>query len=234
MDMETAKREMTFLLADAERRVLQAIAARLPHRVRPNHLSGIGVVGAVGAGVAYALSAIDVAWLWAASLLLVVNWFGDSLDGTLARVRGIERPRYGYYLDHIIDAFNTAAVGVGIGLSPFVELELALALVVVYLMLSVNVYLESSVFRVFKMAYGTLGPTEGRILLILGNAGLVGAASWGLAKTGWGAWVTNGVASALVAAMLVVLVIRVGKNLRQLAILEPQHGRQGLRSDSSA
>jgi phosphatidylglycerophosphate synthase len=224
--METAKREMTFLLADVERRILHTIAAALPVRIRPNHLSGVGVVGAVGAGAAYALSAIDVRWLWAASLMLIVNWFGDSLDGTLARVRGIERPRYGYYLDHIIDAFNTAAVGIGIGLSPFVEIELALALVVVYLMLSVNVYLESSVFRVFRMAYGKIGPTEGRILLILGNVALVGAAALGVAQTSWGGWVTNGAASALVAAMLVVLMIRVGKNLRRLAILEPQKERR--------
>jgi phosphatidylglycerophosphate synthase len=193
----------------------------LPDRVRPNHLSGIGVVGAVGAGVAYALSAIDVRWLWAASLMLAVNWFGDSLDGTLARVRVTERPRYGYYLDHIIDAFNTAAVGVGIGLSPFVEIELALVLVVVYLMLSVNVYLESTVFGVFKMAYGKIGPTEGRILLVIANAALIGASAWGIQQTVWGGWVTNAAASALGATMLVVLAIRFGKNLHRLAILEP-------------
>ncbi len=220
--METAKREMTFLLADVERRILHTIAAALPVRIRPNHLSGVGVVGAVGSGAAYALSILDVRWLWAASLMLIVNWFGDSLDGTLARVRGIERPRYGYYLDHIIDAFNTAAVGIGIGLSPYVRIELALALVVVYLMLSVNVYLESSVFRVFKMAYGKIGPTEGRILLIVGNVALVIASALGVAQTAWGGWVTNGVASVLVAAMLVVLTIRVGKNLHRLAILEPR------------
>ncbi len=219
--METAKREMTFLLANAERRVLRAIAATLPDRVSPNHLSGVGVVGAVGAGAAYALSAIDVRWLWAASLMLVVNWFGDSLDGTLARVRIMERPRYGYYLDHIIDAFNTAVVGVGIGLSPFVEIELALVLVVVYLMLSVNVYLESTVFGVFKMAYGKIGPTEGRILLVIANAVLVGASAWGIQQTVWGAWVTNAAVSALGATMLVVLAIRFGKNLHRLAILEP-------------
>ncbi len=220
--METAKREMTFLLANAELRLLRAIAATLPDRVRPNHLSGVGIMGAVGAGAAYALSAIDVRWLWAASLMLVVNWFGDSLDGTLARVRVTERPRYGYYLDHIIDAFNTAAVGVGIGLSPFVEIELALMLVVVYLMLSVNVYLESTVFGVFKMAYGKIGPTEGRILLVIANAALIGASAWGIQQTVWGAWVTNAAASVLGATMLVVLAIRFGKNLHRLAILEPQ------------
>ena len=213
---------MTFLWANAELRLLRAIAAALPDRVCPNHLSGVGVVGAVGAGAAYALSAIDVRWLWAASLMLVVNWFGDSLDGTLARVRVMERPRYGYYLDHIIDAFNTAVVGVGIGLSPFVEIELALVLVVVYLMLSVNVYLESTVFGVFKMAYGKIGPTEGRILLVIANAALIGASAWGIQQTVWGAWVTNAAVSALGATMLVVLAIRFGKNLHRLAILEPQ------------
>jgi phosphatidylglycerophosphate synthase len=219
--METAKREMTFFLADAERGLLRAIAARLPDWMRPNHLSGIGVIGAVGAGAAYALSVLDVRWLWVASLMLVVNWFGDSLDGTLARVRVMERPRYGYYLDHMIDAFNTAAVGIGIGLSPFVQIEVALALVVVYLMLSVNVYLESSVFHKFKMAYGKIGPTEGRILLIAGNVALVGASAWGMLQTAWGVWATNGTVLALGAAMFVVLAIRVGKNLHQLAILEP-------------
>lgn len=227
--METAKREMTFLLADVEGRLLRGIAARLPRVVRPNHLSAVGVVGAVGAGAGYALSGVSVHWLWMASLMLVVNWFGDSLDGTLARVREIERPRYGYYLDHIIDAFNTAAIGVGIGLSPFVELELALAMVVVYLMLSVNVYLESSVFRVFKMAYGPLGPTEGRIVLILGNMALVGASAWGIFQTGWGAWATNTAASLLCAAMFGVLAIRVGKNLHRLAVLEPQRKGRGPR-----
>ena len=121
--METAKRDMTFLLAQPERRLLRAMAARLPASVRSNHLSGLGVVGAVGVGAAYALSTLDVVWLWVASLLLVVNWFGDSLDGTLARVRAAERPRYGYYIDHIIDAFSTAVVGIGIGLSPYVNLE---------------------------------------------------------------------------------------------------------------
>ncbi len=213
---------MTFLLANAERRLLWAIAAMLPDRMRPNHLSGIGVIGAVGAGAAYALSVLDVRWLWAASFLLVVNWFGDSLDGTLARVRVIERPRYGYYLDHMIDAFSTAAVGIGIGLSPFVTIEVALGLVVVYLMLSVNVYLESTVFHKFKMAYGKIGPTEARILLIVGNVALVGASAWGMLQTAWGQWATNAAALVLGTAMFIVLAIRVGKNLHRLATLEPR------------
>lgn len=215
---------MTFFLADPERRLLRAMAGGLPPWVRPNHLSAVGVAAAVGTGAAYALSGFDVGWLWVASLMLVVNWFGDSLDGTLARVREIERPRYGYYLDHLIDAFSTAAVGIGIGLSPFVRLEVALVLVVVYLMLSINVYLESSVFGVFRMAYGRLGPTEGRILLILANLALLGAAALQIPVVRLGGWAINAAVAGLGAAMMASLVMRFGRNLRRLARLEPQFG----------
>ncbi len=220
--MEKERREMTFLLAEPERRLLRAIAARLPAWVRSNHLTGVGVLGALGTGVAYALTGHHPVWLGVASVMLVVNWFGDSLDGTLARVRKAERPRYGYYLDHLVDAFNTAVVGIGIGLSPFLRFELALILVVLYLVLSINIYLESTVFGVFKMAYGRFGPTEVRIVLILANLLLV------LVPTLAGAglpWIANGAALALAAAMLTVLGIRFGKNLHRLARLEPLTGR---------
>src|SRR5207247_1294599 len=120
----------------------------------------------------YALSTLGVAWLWAASALLVVQWFGDSLDGTLARVRRVERPRYGYYLDHIVDAFSTAAIGAGIGLSPYVNLGVALAGVLAYLILSINVYLESQAFGVFRLGYSRIGPTEARIVLVAANVAL--------------------------------------------------------------
>ena len=113
-----ARRELTFLIAEPERRLLRAIAARLPRWVTSDGLTVVGMAGALGTGAAYALSTLSTVWLWAASALLVVNWLGDSLDGTLARVRRAERPRYGYYLDHIVDEFSTAAVGAGIGLSP--------------------------------------------------------------------------------------------------------------------
>ena len=228
--METAKREMTFLLARPERRLLQALAAKVPARFSPNHLSGLGVVAAIGIGAAYALSATHVSWLWIASLMLVAQWFGDSLDGTLARVRGIERPRYGYYIDHMIDAFSTAVVGIGIGLSPFVQFELALVLVLIYLMLSINVYLESSVFGVFKLAYGKIGPTEGRIILVLGNTALaLAVATPGLSLAAVSA-VTNAAVVALGVALFVVLTVRFGKNLHRLARLEPSARRRRAQS----
>ena len=101
-------------------------------------------------------------WLWAASGLLVVHWLGDSLDGTLARVRRSERPRYGYYLDHLVDAIATALIGIGLGLSPYMLLATGLVIVIAYLVLSINTYLETQALGVFSLGYGRLGPTEAR------------------------------------------------------------------------
>ncbi len=219
---EGGRREMTFLLAGVERRVLQALAARVPRSIRSNHLTVIGILGAVGAGTAYALTRHDPAWLWVASLMLGVNWLGDSLDGTLARVRGTQRPKYGYYLDHVVDAFSTAVIGLGIGLSPYVNLGLALGLVVVYLALSINVYLESSVFGVFKISYGRIGPTEVRLLLVFLNTVLALAALWEVK----GPWpirlVANWTLAILLAGMVALFVGRFARNLYRLAKLEPQ------------
>jgi len=216
---------MTFLLAGVERQVLQSLAARVPRTIRSNHLTAIGILGAVGAGTAYALTRYDPAWLWVASLMLGVNWLGDSLDGTLARVRGTQRPKYGYYLDHVVDAFSTAVIGLGIGLSPYVNLGLALGLVVVYLALSINVYLESSVFGVFKISYGRIGPTEVRLLLVFLNTVLALAALWEV-KGPWSvSLVANWTLAILLAGMVALFVGRFARNLYRLAKLEPQRFR---------
>ena len=111
--MSDAPRDKQFILAVPEARVLEWIARRLPAAIKPDHLTALGVLAAIGIAAAYVLSNGDSAWLWAASGLLVLHWLGDSLDGTLARVRRSERPRYGYYLDHLVDAFATAAIGIG-------------------------------------------------------------------------------------------------------------------------
>jgi len=211
-----APRELTFFLAESERRLLRAIAARLPPIVHSDHLTALGVLAATGAGAAYALSTLNAAWLWAASALLALNWMGDSLDGTLARVRRHERPRYGYYLDHLVDAYATAAIGLGIGLSPFVDLGVALGAVVLYLMLSINVYLESTVFGAFRLGYGRIGPTEVRLILIAANTVL--ALSGGDARL---AAVANVGLAVLTAGMLALVGVRFARNLRTLARLEP-------------
>jgi phosphatidylglycerophosphate synthase len=220
--MATAKRELTFLLAKPEKKLLWWIAARLPRAINSNHLTALGVLGSLAAAVAYAVSGFDLRWLWLASAGLVVNWFGDSLDGTVARVRKAERPRYGYYLDHIVDAFSTAAIGIGIGLSPFMSFPIAMLLVVLYLTLSINVYLESQVFGVFKLAYGIFGPTEARLMLIALNILFVLAPQMQQVPVWIISLLGNTVAALLVIAMLTTLAVRFGKNLHRLAKMEPR------------
>jgi phosphatidylglycerophosphate synthase len=208
-----APRSKQFLLAVPEAHVLEWIARRLPRPVKPDHLTALGVLAAIGIAAAYVLSNGDEAWLWAASGLLVLHWLGDSLDGTLARVRRSERPRYGYYLDHLVDAFATAAIGIGLGVSPYMLLAVGLAIVVAYLILSINTYLETHAFGVFTLGYGRFGPTEARLILIAVNTllalGLVGAG------------VMNTLGIGLAAVMIAALIGRASRNLRRLAELEP-------------
>jgi archaetidylinositol phosphate synthase len=206
-------REKKFLLAVPEAHVLEWIARRLPAWIKPDHLTALGVVAALAIAAAYVLSNGNEAWLWAASGLLVLHWLGDSLDGTLARVRRTERPRYGYYLDHLVDAFATAAIGIGLGLSPHMLLAVGLAIVVAYLILSINTYLETHAFGVFTLGYGRFGPTEARLVLIVVNTLL----AVGLIGTG----LLDVLGIALVAAMIAALIGRAGRNLRRLAELEP-------------
>jgi archaetidylinositol phosphate synthase len=217
----TATREKTFLLARPEARVLEWIARRLPRAVMPDHLTLLGVVAAVGIAAAYALSNRDPAWLWAASGLLVVHWLGDSLDGTLARVRRIERPKYGYYLDHLVDALATALIGLGLGLSPYMLLAVGLAIVVVYLVLSINTYLETYVFGVFTLGYGRLGPTEARLMLIALNTVIALGVGLGFQVGGLGLTVLDLIGLAIAALMAVTLIGRAARNLRVLAEREP-------------
>ena len=153
----------------------------------------------------------------------MVHWLGDSLDGTLARVRRTERPRYGYYLDHLVDAVATALIGIGLGLSPHMLLVTGLVIVVAYLVLSINTYLETQAFGVFSLGYGRLGPTEARIGLIAVNAllalGLV--PSFPVAGLGLGRARRRG-PRPRGGSCSAGLAVRAARNLRELARLEPQ------------
>jgi phosphatidylglycerophosphate synthase len=208
-------RELTFVLANFERRLLERIARRVPRAIRPNHFTALGMVGAAGAGVAYALTRSNPAWFWVASLMLAVHWIGDSLDGTLARVRGVERPRYGFYLDHVMGALSVVLVGVGIGLSGYVNPLLALGLVVAYLAMAVNVYLESSVFGVARVEYGRIGPTEARLVLVVVNTVLALGVHPSMRVANW-------TAAVVLAGMALVFAWRLARNLARLSKLEPQ------------
>jgi archaetidylinositol phosphate synthase len=217
----TATREKTFLLARPEARVLEWIARRLPRFVMPDHLTALGVLAAIGIAAAYALSNRDPVWLWAASGLLVVHWLGDSLDGTLARVRRTERPRYGYYLDHLVDAIATALIGIGLGLSPYMLLVTGLVIVIAYLVLSINTYLETNALGVFSLGYGRLGPTEARLALVVLNTVLALGLAPAVSLAGVGLGVLDFVGLGLAALMLAGLAVRAGRNLRELARQEP-------------
>ncbi|MGI8594379.1 MAG: CDP-alcohol phosphatidyltransferase family protein [Solirubrobacteraceae bacterium] len=217
-----------------ERRVLPWLAKRLPAWMLPDHLTALGIAAAGAIGVAYGLSNGGSAWLWIASGLLIIHWFADSLDGTLARVRKIERPRYGYYLDHLTDAVSTAAIGIGLGLSPHMLLSTGLIIVIAYLVMSINVYLEAFALGRFRLGYGRLGPTEARIALVALNIALaVGMGPrfelWGI---GLGALDVVGLAAA--SLMLVLLVVRAIGNLRELAAAEPSAGKRGDGSSGGA
>jgi archaetidylinositol phosphate synthase len=220
----TAPREKTFLLARHEARALDWLARRVPARVTPDHMTIVGVLAALGIAVAYVLSNEDPAWLWAASALLVVHWLGDSLDGTLARVRKAERPTYGYYLDHLVDAIATAVIGIGLGLSPYMLLATGLAIVVAYLVLSINTYLETQALGVFSLGYGRLGPTEARAGLIALNTLLALGVGLETTVAGLGVTVLDLVGLGAVVLMLAGLGVRAARNLRTLAEREPYRG----------
>ncbi|HKQ17568.1 MAG TPA: CDP-alcohol phosphatidyltransferase family protein [Solirubrobacterales bacterium] len=223
-----AEREESFLLAVPEKRLLRWLAGRLPRWILPDDMTAVGVVAALAVAVAYQLSNDGNGWLWAASALLVVQWLGDSLDGTLARVRGIERPTYGYYLDHLVDAIATAAIGIGLGLSPFMLLSVGTLIVVAYLILSINVYLESFAFNRFSIGYGKIGPTEIRLILIALNT-LLALDLIGLdfRLAGLDLTVFDLVGLAIAATMIALLLARSSRNLRELAEREPAAPRSG-------
>lgn len=223
-----AEREESFLLAVPEKRLLRWLAGRLPRWILPDDMTAIGVVAALAVAVAYQLSNEGNGWLWAASALLVVQWIGDSLDGTLARVRGIERPTYGYYLDHLVDAIATAAIGIGLGLSPFMLLSVGTLIVVAYLILSINVYLESFAFSRFSIGYGKIGPTEIRLILIALNTLLaLDLVGLDFHLAGLDLTVFDLVGLAIAATMIALLLARSARNLRELAEREPAASRSG-------
>lgn len=154
------------LVARTERRVLNRLCAILPRWITPDILTAIGMFGSFMVFAGYLSSNVDEDWLWLSIAGYIVHWFGDSLDGSLARFRRIERPRYGYFLDHSCDGFATMLVVVGIGLSSYVELTVALIALVGYLLMSIHAFLSVKVVGELRLSYLNAGPTELRLVLI--------------------------------------------------------------------
>ena len=158
--------------AAAERKALAWLAARLPARVNSDHLTLVGFIAMFLAGASYAFARTHRAGLILATFFLALNWFGDSLDGTLARLRNRQRPRYGFYVDHMIDTVGGFFLMGGLAISGFVDWRIALGMFVAFLMLSVQVYLATYTVGTFQLSFAKFGPTEVRILLALGNVAL--------------------------------------------------------------
>ncbi|ALH81708.1 CDP-alcohol phosphatidyltransferase family protein [Sphingopyxis macrogoltabida] len=154
------------ILARSERRLLNWICPRLPRWVTPDQLTILGFLGAVLVAAGYILSWQDSEWLGLSLVGYIVNWFGDSLDGSLARWRRIERPAYGYFVDHSVDAAATLLMISAIGMSPYLRLDVALMGVIGYFLLSIHTFLSAKVVGEFRLSYMAGGPTELRLMLM--------------------------------------------------------------------
>jgi archaetidylinositol phosphate synthase len=168
-----AKRKQTSFLAPIEKIALIWLAGRMPARLNPDHLSIIGLIAMFMAGLFYFFSKWNPLFFHLVNISLIINWFGDSLDGTLARYRNKQRPRYGFYVDHIIDAFGTLFLIGGLALSGYMTERIALIMLIIYFMLSINSYLATYALGTFSISFWKFSPTELRLLLGIGNIALI-------------------------------------------------------------
>ena len=216
----THVREHRSILAAPEKRLLIFIAERLPRSVNSDHLTALALASMGMAGAAFAAARWDVRAVWLVVIALALNWFGDSLDGTLARVRRVERPRYGFYVDHVLDIAGATMLFARLACSPFMTPIVALGLLIAYLLVSGEVFLATAVRGVFKMSVGGIGPTELRIIFAAGTLALfrdphvsIGSVSFPLFDVA-GALATAGLAG--------IFVLSVLRNATALAVAERQ------------
>jgi archaetidylinositol phosphate synthase len=218
--LATHVRQHNSILAAAEKRALIWIAERLPRWINSDHLSGLGLAAMAGAGASFVIAGSDpVAGAVLVVLCLLLNWFGDSLDGTVARVRDQQRPRYGYYVDHVIDLTGTALLFGGVALSGHMSPAIATLVVAAYFLVSAETYLATHARGVFNMSFVGVGPTELRILLAAGAIALIDHAI--VNPFGLGAirlWDLGGVIGAI--GMGVAFVITSARNVRALYVEE--------------
>jgi archaetidylinositol phosphate synthase len=173
VNFKPARRINQALTATLERRALQWMAQRLPPWVSSDHLTLLGFAAQIAAGIAYALARYNRYALLLVVICIAVNWFGDSLDGTLARVRAQQRPRYGFYVDHMVDVFGSVALMCGLACSSMVHWQVAIAMLIAFLLLSSESYLATYTLSEFHLSQGIFGPTEIRLLLIVGTLALL-------------------------------------------------------------
>jgi phosphatidylglycerophosphate synthase len=208
-----------------ERPALQWMARRTPHWITPDLLTGIGFAGILLSAIAYCYSGSHPAMLWVATLGLFINWVGDSLDGTLARVRKIERPRYGFFLDQNLDALGHLIFALGIGLSGYLQLEVALFTLATYYLMAMFTLVRGLVSNTFVIAYGGIGLTELRVAFALLNISLYFFPPEPFTLIGYDASYADLIALIWAVSMLITFVIGLSTHLTQLSASEPKRRR---------
>jgi phosphatidylglycerophosphate synthase len=168
-EKKQAQRIQTSILNPYEKKILTYMAERMPAWVTSDMLTFVGFLGALVMATGYSLSNLIMHWLWLSCLGLFINWFGDSMDGSLARVRGTQRKTYGFFIDHNVDVINETIMFISVGVSPLVNMSFAMFALVAYLMLSVYVYIDCHLKGEMRLTYSGLGPTEFRLLLVITN-----------------------------------------------------------------
>ncbi len=227
-EIKASKRIQTSFLNAAEHKALVWLAARQPKWVTSNTLTWIGIAGSVIIAAGYILSNLDISWLWLASFGFLVNWYGDSLDGNLARFRGTQRPIYGYYLDHTVDAINEILMFISIGISSLLNIWIAVTGLILYLLLTLNVSMNAHLKKEFKLTYAKMGPTELRLILIIINTLYIFIPalrehSWDVTILGYefelGAFDYAGIV--IVVMLAIVYVVSILKDLDEYARMDP-------------
>jgi archaetidylinositol phosphate synthase len=209
-----AHRIQESLSAPLEKKVLHWLAAHLPPWINSDHLTALGSLGMLLAGASYALARCHASGVLAATFFLAVNWFGDSLDGTLARMRNRQRPRYGFYLDHLLDSFGALFLMAGLALSGYINPWIAIGMLIAFLLLSIEVYLTTYTLGSFQLSYGKLGPTELRIALAIGNLALYFRGSPHVLGGRFLLLDLGGIVG--IAAMMIMLLVSAVSHVRQL------------------
>jgi len=212
-------RDNSSLTASVEKRILVWLARRMPSRVSSDHLTLLGLAAMFFAGFSFWMGQWTPYALFGVVLCLALNWLGDSLDGTLARVRDRQRPRYGFYVDHVVDVFGAAFLMIGLALSPYMSVMVGLGLLLAYLMLSAEIYLATHTVGIFRISYWKFGGTELRILLAAGTVYALYHPEVTLAGRSYLLFDVAGVVG--IASLVVTLIVSVVRNARTLYLAEP-------------
>jgi archaetidylinositol phosphate synthase len=221
-EIEKHHRVLDTFTGPIEKPVLLWLAARMPDWVTSDMLTGLGTLGSILIFVSYWLTNMNVNFLWLACFGFFVNWFGDSLDGTLARYRKIERPKYGFFIDHVVDAYNEVLVFLGLAVSPFVRFELATLALIGYLLLSILVYITTCVMGEFRISYGKLGPTEARLIAVSANILVFFVGNPKIKLLGVTTTVYDWVAIIVIGILAIILATTTISRARSLSKLDPR------------